>query len=112
MGSKTTPEGATLYVFLVNGAQKEVREGALKQYPAVTRPCARSETENRGEPALDVEFIRPSRPGPRGMAFNLAMENEIMSKAQDSKKEAKKEPAKTMKEKKEAKKVKKEERKR
>jgi len=33
MGSKTTPEGATLYVFLVNGAQKEVREGALKQYP-------------------------------------------------------------------------------
>ena len=35
-----------------------------------------------------------------------------MSKAQDSKKEAKKEPAKTMKEKKEATKVKKEERKR
>jgi hypothetical protein len=33
-----------------------------------------------------------------------------MSKAQDSKKESKKEPAKTMKEKKEAKKVKKEER--
>lgn len=35
----------------------------------------------------------------------------IMSKAQDNKKETKKEPAKTMKEKKEAKKAKKEERK-
>ena len=37
---------------------------------------------------------------------------QMMSKAQDSKKESKKEPAKSMKEKKEAKKVKKEERKR
>lgn len=36
----------------------------------------------------------------------------IMSKAQDTKKETRKEPAKTMKEKKEAKKVKKEEKKR
>ena len=39
------------------------------------------------------------------------MESGIMSKAQDSKKEGKKEPVKTLKEKKEAKKVKKEERK-
>jgi hypothetical protein len=39
------------------------------------------------------------------------MEPGIMSKAQDSKKEGKKEPVKTLKEKKEAKKVKKEERK-
>lgn len=33
MGSKKTTEGGTLYVFLVNGLQKEVRESALKQHP-------------------------------------------------------------------------------
>ncbi|MET3130833.1 hypothetical protein AAKU55_001091 [Oxalobacteraceae bacterium GrIS 1.11] len=33
MGTKKNTEGATLYVFLVNGLQKEVREGALKQHP-------------------------------------------------------------------------------
>lgn len=33
MGSKKTTEGGTLYVFLVNGLHKEVREGALKQHP-------------------------------------------------------------------------------
>lgn len=33
LGSKKTPEGGTLYVFLVNGAQKELREASLKQYP-------------------------------------------------------------------------------
>ena len=26
-------EGATVYVFVVNGQQKEIREGALKQHP-------------------------------------------------------------------------------
>jgi len=58
MGSKKTPDGATLYVFLVNGAQKEVREGALKQYPGCYEalpPDAKQ--KNRGKPALDVEFI-------------------------------------------------------
>jgi hypothetical protein len=51
----------------------------------------------------------PAHPGLRG-ATNQGVG--IMSKAQDSKKETKKEPAKSMKEKKEAKKIKKEERKR
>lgn len=33
IGTKKTSEGGTLYVFLINGLQKEVRESALKQYP-------------------------------------------------------------------------------
>ena len=33
MGKKKTPEGATSYIFVVNGFQKEVRESALKQHP-------------------------------------------------------------------------------
>ena len=33
MGTKTTGDGAVLYLFLVNGVPKEVRESALKQYP-------------------------------------------------------------------------------
>ena len=33
IGTRKTSEGGTLYVFLINGLQKEVRESALKQYP-------------------------------------------------------------------------------
>ena len=33
LGTHKNPDGATVYVFLVNGLQKEVREGALKQHP-------------------------------------------------------------------------------
>lgn len=33
MGTQKNPDGATVYVFLVNGLQKEVRETALKQHP-------------------------------------------------------------------------------
>lgn len=33
MGTRKTPEGATVYVFVINGLQKEVRESALKQHP-------------------------------------------------------------------------------
>jgi len=33
MGTKKNMEGATVYVFVINGAQKEIRENALKQYP-------------------------------------------------------------------------------
>jgi hypothetical protein len=33
IGTKKTGEGSVLYVFLINGLQKEIREGALKQYP-------------------------------------------------------------------------------
>ncbi len=33
MGSKKTSEGATVYVFVINGLQKEVKESALKQHP-------------------------------------------------------------------------------
>ncbi len=33
MGTRKNDEGADLYVFLVNGMQKEVREHALKQHP-------------------------------------------------------------------------------
>ena len=33
MGSKKTPEGGVVYVFVMNGAQKEIREGDLKKYP-------------------------------------------------------------------------------
>lgn len=33
MGTKKTAEGGTLYVFLINGLQREIRESALKQHP-------------------------------------------------------------------------------
>ncbi|GAB3394000.1 MULTISPECIES: hypothetical protein [Massilia] len=33
MGTRKNEQGAELYVFLVNGMQKEVREHALKQHP-------------------------------------------------------------------------------
>ncbi|MGZ5200338.1 MAG: hypothetical protein ACXWC4_11260 [Telluria sp.] len=33
MGTRKNAEGATVYVFVVNGIQKEVREHAFKQYP-------------------------------------------------------------------------------
>lgn len=33
VGTKKTDEGSVLYIFLINGLQKEIREGALKQYP-------------------------------------------------------------------------------
>ena len=33
MGTKSTSDGGVLYVFLINGLQKEIREHALKQYP-------------------------------------------------------------------------------
>ncbi|MCS0808746.1 hypothetical protein NX774_12520 [Massilia agilis] len=33
MGTRKNAEGVTVYVFVVNGMQKEVRENALKQHP-------------------------------------------------------------------------------
>lgn len=33
MGTRKNTEGATVYVFVVNGLEKEVRENALKQHP-------------------------------------------------------------------------------
>ena len=33
MGTRKNGEGATVYVFVVNGLQKEVRENAFKQHP-------------------------------------------------------------------------------
>ncbi|TFW27392.1 hypothetical protein E4L96_03675 [Massilia arenosa] len=33
MGTRNNPDGGTVYVFIINGQQKEVREAALKQYP-------------------------------------------------------------------------------
>lgn len=33
MGTKKNMEGATVYVFVINGLQKEIRENALKQHP-------------------------------------------------------------------------------
>ena len=33
LGTKKNAQGGTLYVFLINGLQKEIRESALKQYP-------------------------------------------------------------------------------
>ena len=33
MGTRKTEDGATIYVFIVNGLKKEVREMALKQHP-------------------------------------------------------------------------------
>ncbi len=33
MGTRKNMEGATVYVFVINGLQKEVRETALKQHP-------------------------------------------------------------------------------
>ena len=33
MGTRKNMEGATVYVFVVNGYQKEVRENAFKQHP-------------------------------------------------------------------------------
>lgn len=48
-GSKKSPEGATIHVFLVNGAQKEVRESALKQHPGYQEalpPAAKAKIAN------------------------------------------------------------------
>jgi hypothetical protein len=33
MGTRKNMEGATVYVFLINGQQKEIRESALKTHP-------------------------------------------------------------------------------
>lgn len=33
LGTKSTEDGAVLYIFLINGLQKEIRESAMKQYP-------------------------------------------------------------------------------
>jgi len=33
MGTKSTSDGSVLYIFLINGLQKEIKEHALKQYP-------------------------------------------------------------------------------
>ena len=33
MGTRKSPEGSTLYVFIVNGLHKEIREAALKLHP-------------------------------------------------------------------------------
>ena len=33
MGTKNKEDGSVLYVFIVNGLHKEIREGALKQHP-------------------------------------------------------------------------------
>lgn len=33
MGTKKSDEGSVIYIFLINGLQKEVRESALKQHP-------------------------------------------------------------------------------
>lgn len=33
MGTRKNGDGAAVYVFIVNGLEKEVREGALKQHP-------------------------------------------------------------------------------
>nr|WP_315402119.1 hypothetical protein [uncultured Duganella sp.] len=33
VGTRNTDDGAVLYVFLINGLQKEIREAALRQYP-------------------------------------------------------------------------------
>ncbi|WP_338771503.1 hypothetical protein [Massilia sp. METH4] len=33
IGTRKTDQGGTLYVFLINGQEKQVRESALKQYP-------------------------------------------------------------------------------
>lgn len=33
MGTRKSAQGTTVYVFVVNGLEKEVRESALKQHP-------------------------------------------------------------------------------
>jgi hypothetical protein len=33
MGTRKNAEGASVYIFIVNGLEKEVREHALKQHP-------------------------------------------------------------------------------
>ncbi|NRR30976.1 hypothetical protein HSX11_12375 [Oxalobacteraceae bacterium] len=33
MGTRKSDEGSVIYIFLINGLQKEVRESALKQHP-------------------------------------------------------------------------------
>ncbi|MET0264619.1 MAG: hypothetical protein ABW202_03310 [Duganella sp.] len=33
LGTKNTKDGGVLYIFLINGLQKEIREASLKQYP-------------------------------------------------------------------------------
>lgn len=43
MGTRKNMEGATVYVFVVNGQQKEIREGALKQHPGCYEALPASE---------------------------------------------------------------------
>lgn len=33
MGTRKNSDGAAVYVFIINGLEKEVREAALKQHP-------------------------------------------------------------------------------
>ncbi|MES2126039.1 MAG: hypothetical protein V4463_02095 [Pseudomonadota bacterium] len=33
MGTRKNAEGGTMYVFVINGLQKEIRESALKSHP-------------------------------------------------------------------------------
>ncbi|MES2295622.1 MAG: hypothetical protein V4582_01480 [Pseudomonadota bacterium] len=51
MGTRKNEEGATVYVFVINGLQKEVRENALKLHPGcydALPPATKAKiTENR-----------------------------------------------------------------
>ena len=42
MGTRKNDEGAAVYVFIVNGMHKEVREHALKQHPGCSEPLPAS----------------------------------------------------------------------
>jgi hypothetical protein len=64
----------------------------------------------RGRHRVQARSVVPSHQAAPVRGTSIT-ESGVMSKAQDSKKEGKKEPAKTLKEKKEAKKIKKDERK-
>ena len=33
LGTKNTKDGGVLYIFLINGLEKQIREASLKQYP-------------------------------------------------------------------------------
>lgn len=45
IGKRTNEENATLYVFLINGMRKEIRETAFKQYPGTFEKLPKSVRE-------------------------------------------------------------------
>eukprot|EP01032_Pedospumella_encystans_P022491 gene22491-25485_t len=71
IGTRKTSEGGTLYVFLINGLQKEVRESALKQYPGCYAGVAEVAAASglRMQPFI-IEQTAPAGAGDSGLSHD------------------------------------------